>query len=292
MKANTASKTAQYMALFRALETALPPNKRLFDDPFAKIFLDGTLRQATWISKIPMLGRVIPKIIESKGPGALSSGIARTKFIDDLLLKRIESGTGQVIILGSGFDTRALRLPFLKSIPVIEIDHPDTANLKIEKLKQALGKLPSNVRYLQINFNTQSLEQLASEHQLDFSIPTVIVWEGVSNYISKQAIDNTFEFMSRFGKGSSIIFTYIDKRVLDDPGSFFGTDRILKTLRNSEEEWTFGFNPSELSRYLSAFKLKVLEDKSAVEYRNTYIPDRKELLKGYEFYRVALAVKE
>jgi O-methyltransferase involved in polyketide biosynthesis len=46
MKADKASQTAQYMALFRALETTQPVSKRLFIDPYAIAFLDGKLNLA------------------------------------------------------------------------------------------------------------------------------------------------------------------------------------------------------------------------------------------------------
>ena len=280
------------MALFRAIETVRPSHKRLFADPYATIFLDGGLKRAIKLSTLPFIGRLIPKIIQSKGPGALSSGIARTKYIDDLLEQTIRNGVRQVIILGAGFDTRALRLDLLHSVPVIEIDHPDTAKFKIDKLKEALGQLPQNVSYLQTDFNKQSLEDLASEHHLNLNIPTTIIWEGVTNYLTQQAVDKTFEFVKKFTIGSHIIFTYINKLVLDNPRSFVGTEKVLKNLSKNEECWTLGLKPEELSSYLTRFHLVLLEDLGAAEYRDKYMPDRKEISKGYEFYRVAFATRQ
>jgi len=280
------------MALFRAIETVRPSHKRLFADPYATIFLDGGLKRAIKLSTLPFIGRLIPKIIQSKGPGALSSGIARTKYIDDLLEQTIRNGVRQVIILGAGFDTRALRLDLLHSVPVIEIDHPDTAKFKIDKLKEALGQLPQNVSYLQTDFNKQSLEDLASEHHLNLNIPTTIIWEGVTNYLTQQAVDKTFEFVKKFTIGSHIIFTYINKLVLDNPRSFVGTEKVLKNLSKNEECWTLGLKPEELSGYLTRFHLVLIEDLGAAEYRDKYMPDRKEISKGYEFYRVAFATRQ
>lgn len=277
------------MALFRAIETGRPSHKRLFTDPYAGMFLDEGLKRATKFSKFPLIGQLIPKIIQKKGPGALSSGIARTKYIDDLLRQTIRKGVKQVIILGAGFDTRVLRLDFLNPIPVIEIDHPDTARLKIAKLKEALGRLPQNVSYFQIDFNKQSLEDLARENNINFNISTTIIWEGVTNYLTQQTIDETFEFVKKFTSGSYLIFTYINRLVLDNPGLFMGAEKVFKNLIRNEERWTFGFNPEELSGYLAKFHLTLLEDLGAGEYRKRYMPDRKAISKGYEFYRVAFA---
>ena len=289
MKAHFVSRTAQYRAFFRALETVRPHNKRLFSDPYAISFLDNGLKLAVRISTFPLIGWFIPKIIQYKDPGALSSGIARTKHIDDLLEKTVRNGVKQIIILGAGFDTRALRLDFLKTIPVIEIGHPGTSKFKLNKLEKMLGKLPQNVNYLQIDFNKQSLDDLATEHNINFNIPTTIVWEGVTNYLTQQAIDDTFKFIAKFKKSPHIIFTYINKLVLDDPQSFIGTEKLFKNLEKNKEDWIFGFQPEGLPGYLSQFNLTLLEDLGADEYRAEYMSDRKNISKGYEFYRVAYA---
>jgi len=289
MKENKASRTAQYMALFRAIETARPKRQRLFSDPYAIHFLDRGLQRVARISSWLVIGGLILKIIQARGAGALSSGIARTKYIDDLLEQTIRGGVRRVIILGAGFDTRALRLGFLKDISVIEIDHPDTAQFKIEKLIASTGQLPHNVEYFQLDFNKQALDDLARQHGLTFDSQTTIIWEGVTNYLTEEAIDKTLEFVSKFSKGSFLIFTYIDKSVLDKPESFEGTEKLFKRLKESEEQWTFGFNPTELSNYLHDFNLTLLEDCGAADFRKKYMPERRNLLKGYEFYRVAFA---
>jgi methyltransferase (TIGR00027 family) len=289
MKADKASQTAQYMALFRALETTQPANKRLFNDPYALSFLEGKLNLAARLSPLSFVRQYVQRTIGKKIPGALSSGIARTRYIDDLLQQTLQHQVQQVIILGAGFDTRALRLDGLAGIPVIEIDHPNTSRKKTSILKRKLGQLPNHIHYWQIDFNKESLQELAAREKLDFSIPTTIIWEGVTNYLHAQAINNTFAFAQQFAKGSYIIFTYVHQQVLDAPENFFGATRLLKDLDALEERWTFGFNPEKLSAYLQQYNFVLLEDSGASNYRDKYLPDRPEM--GYEFYRVAFASK-
>lgn len=289
MKVDKTSRTAQYMAFFRALETKDFNDGHLFQDPYAIHFLDSGLRLAVNLSNIPFFKSYLKKTIHRKIPGAYSSALARTKYIDDLLKSTINAGAKQVIILGAGFDTRASRLDFLQSIPVIEIDHPNTSAYKKETYKKRIGQLPENVTYCQIDFNNDSLEALASRHNFDFTMPTTIIWEGVTNYLTASAISKTFSFISKFPKGSFVIFTYVHQQVLDDPGAFYGGEKLLKDLEAIEERWTFGFLPNELSGYLSNFGLTLTEDLGAAEYRQKYLPERTE--KGYEFYRVAMAKK-
>lgn len=290
MKIDKSSKTAEYMALFRALETNRSGNDKLFVDHYAINFLDSRLKFITKAFKISIFRKVISKIIQKRIPGAFSSAIARTKYIDDLLKTTIIDSVEQVIILGAGFDTRGLRLDFLKSIQVIEIDHPNTSNFKIETFKKGISELPKNITYCQIDFNNQSLNELAEQNNFDFNKPATIIWEGVTNYLTEEAIDKTFLFINKFPKDSYVIFTYVHKQVLNDPNSFLGGKKLLIDLEKIEESWTFGFLPNELPSYLEKFGLKLLHDLGATEYRNKYLDKRSE--KGYEFYRVATAKRQ
>lgn len=290
MKIDRTSRTAQYMAFFRALETERNSNDKLFSDAFAIHFLEAKLRFATRMSKYSIIRKFIHSKIQKRIPGALSSGIARTKYIDDLLQSTIDKGVKQVIILGAGFDTRALRLNFLEKIPVIEIDHPNTSNFKKAIYKNRIDNLPKNIDFYQIDFNKQSLDELAEQHSFDFTKPTTVIWEGVTNYLTEDAIKNTFAFISKFAKNSSVIFTYVHKKILENPAAFLGGEKLLKDLNKLEEKWTFGFQPEELSNYLNQFDMLVIEDMGATEYREKYLPNRME--NGYEFYRVAMAVKQ
>ncbi|WP_315824869.1 SAM-dependent methyltransferase [Paraflavitalea speifideaquila] len=182
---------------------------------------------------------LIQKIIHRKIPGAFSSGIARTKYIDDLLQYAVNNGAEQVMILGAGFDTRGLRLGFLRDIPVIEIDHPNTSSYKLRVLRSNLSRLADNVIYHQLDFNKESLDDMISWNPIDLTKPTVIIWEGVTNYLTASAIENVFRFLSRFAGGSYVIFTYINRLVLDDPSSFYGAEKLLSDLEKIEERWTF-----------------------------------------------------
>lgn len=292
MKLKTASRTAQYMALFRAIESNRPAKKRLFYDPFASFFLDNGLKLLSKLSGITILQNTIPRLIHKNGLGAISSGIARTKYIDDLLEKTIREGAKQVIILGAGFDTRGLRLQSLKDISVIEIDHPDTSEFKLHRLRAYLKALPDNVSYFQADFQKQTLDNISESCRIHFDLPTTIIWEGVTNYLTAEAIDQTLLFTRRFNAGFNFIFTYINKQVLTHPEAFQGTQKLFKNLRHHQEVWTFGFDPDELPGYLARFNLKIMEDIGAADYRIKYMPERTDIAEGYEFYRVVSAKKE
>ena len=112
MNDHDASRTAEFMALFRAIESARPAKYRLFTDIYARKFLSPSYKLVVQMSRIPIIGMSISFYIDHKWPGARTSGIGRTRFIDDMLSKALhEGGFGQIVILGAGYDSRAYRIP-------------------------------------------------------------------------------------------------------------------------------------------------------------------------------------
>ena len=231
MKTGQASRTAEYMAFFRALESARPSRKRLFTDRFAVQFLRPGLRRALWFSRLPVLGALIPWYADRRLPGARTSGIARTRLIDDALCQALREGIGQVVILGAGFDCRAYRLPGIGSAAVFEVDHPATLSVKRAHLRRVLAKLPENVRFVEMDFNRQNLRDTLTQAGLDLLRPAVFLWEGVTNYLTADAVSAVLRFVAGCAAGSRLIFTYVHRRALDGSGLFEGAAEIYARRR-------------------------------------------------------------
>jgi methyltransferase (TIGR00027 family) len=289
MQPGQASRTAEYMAFFRALESARPPRKRLFTDSFAMQFLRPGLRRAVYFSRVPVLGALIPRYLDRRLPGARTSGVARTCLIDDTLCQALREAIGQVVILGAGFDCRAYRLAGIGSAAVFELDHPATLSVKRAHLRRALANLPHNVRFVEIDFDRQSLGEVLAQAGLDSLSPAVFLWEGVTNYLSADAVDAVLRFVASCAAGSRLIFTYIDRRALDGSGLFEGAADLMGEVARLGEPWTFGLDPEELPNYLRARGLRLERDVGARECRRQYFGPDGERMNGYDFYHVTIA---
>jgi methyltransferase (TIGR00027 family) len=290
VKQNSASKTAEYMALFRALESARPSRKRLFEDPFAHRFLKASLRLVVQLSRLPLGGSLVALFMDRIWPGARASGIARTRLIDDALVNALSQGVRQVVILGAGFDSRAYRTPGIESTRVFEVDHPATLAAKKSALRRASGLPLAHVRFVDIDFNRQSLGEAMDASGFDHRVPAFFIWEGVTNYLTGEGVDATLRYMAAAGeRGSKIVFTYIHSDVLRDPFSFDGASKSASVVERAGERWTFGIDPTELRTYLAERGLELIDDVGSLEYRARYMRSSGLHMRGYEFYRVALA---
>jgi len=281
------SGTARNMAAFRALETVKPEAQRLFVDPFAKRFLRTGERVLVECARLSPLRKLIEVYVDHLVPGARTSGIARTRLIDDWLREEIKEGASQVVVLGAGFDCRALRLPELSGVRVFEIDRTPMVSFKNELLHDR--SLP-NISRIGVDFLTDKIEDKLLEGGFDRSAQTVVVWEGVTNYLDRPAVDGVFAFAGRnTPPGSKVVFTYVHTDAISGHFEAPGLDQLLKDLTERGEPWTCGFNPTEVGPYLSQFGLGLVADLGASEYRRLYWPSLPADPIGYEFYRVVLA---
>jgi methyltransferase (TIGR00027 family) len=276
------------MALFRAIESAQPEGRRLFNDPFAVIFVGTALRRVVRWSATPFLGPALCGIIDRCWPGARSSGVARTRLIDDWIGISLANGSHQLVVLGAGFDSRAWRMPVLTDVPVFEVDHAATS---AEKRRRAAAMAPgsSTVVSVALDFDRDRLPDALAEAGFDPKRCATVVWEGVTNYLTADAVRSVLTWVGTLAMGSHLIFTYVHQGVLADPAAFEGAARILSAVASSGEPWTFGFIPEALPPCLQAHGLRLQEDLGADDYRARYFGPEARKMRGYGFYRAAFA---
>jgi methyltransferase (TIGR00027 family) len=281
------SGTAQNVAAYRALENEKPASERLFEDPYAKRFLSPHHRLLAKGSKLPPLRRMIERYADSLAPGARVSAIARTRLIDDWLRKEVAAGARQVVILGAGFDCRALRLPELGPASKFEVDRPRMVAFKNRVLQDASR---ANLTRVPVDFLKDSLADRLLGAGYARDAKTVFIWEGVTNYLDDKSVGAVFDFVAGTApSGSKIIFTFVHTDAITGQFDAPGLRPLLAALEKRGEPWTFGFAPELLPAYLAARGLKLVADLSAAEYRRLYWPSLPERGLGYEFYHVALA---
>jgi methyltransferase (TIGR00027 family) len=214
MKKEKPSPSAEMVSAVRATESMRPANEQICNDPFAKDFL-GT--KFTILMKNRLLTRIALWKAERTNPGAVGCVASRTRYIDDYLQACINDGIKQLVILGAGYDSRAYRFDeLIRNVKVFEVDHPATQKVKIEKIKKIFGFQPNHVFYIPIDFEREKLDKRFFESGYDRNLKTLYIWEGVTMYITAEAVDKTLAFVTNnSGKGSSIIFNYIFQSVVD-----------------------------------------------------------------------------
>jgi methyltransferase (TIGR00027 family) len=177
----------------------------------------------------------------------------------------------------------------LAAINVFEVDHPNTQAAKQKMLNRLCSSPPTHVRFVPIDFSQDDLAASMTAAGYRDSASTLVLWEGVTNYLTAEAVASTLRWCSRASEGSLVLLTYVHRDVLTRPSAFVGTRNLFASLERAGERFTFGMNPSHVPRYLAGLGLSLELDIGAAEYRARYFGAEARNMRGHEFYRVALA---
>ena len=286
------SRTAEFVALFRALESRMPTDRRLFVDPYAHAFLGPRLGAVLALTRVPVTGGLVVRVIDRGWPGARVGIVVRTRFIDDAFVAALADGIDQIVILGSGFDTRAYRLPGLERARVCEIDAPATLQIKRMRMEALLGQLPPHVSMGAMDFERDDLGAALSRTEFRARAPTLFVWEGVTSYLSAAAVDAMVRHLATLAAPRSrLVFTYLDRSTLEGRSDVPGARATIATVRHAGEPFRFGFDPAELPAYLDQRGFELLEDFSTAELAVRYLHPVGRRPTATRFYHVALATR-
>jgi methyltransferase (TIGR00027 family) len=216
--------------------------------------------------------------------------VLRTRFIDDLVQRAINRGAGQLVLLGAGLDTRAYRIEQLASTPVFEVDEPATLSRKRERLRRALENPPAHVRYVAFDFEGGGLAGVLRTAGLSPDVPSVVVWEGVTSYLTADAVDTTLRSLAAAIAPESVVaFTYLQREVLQGQVDSPGAVAVKRAVRLAGEPFRFGLNPERVHAYVEDRGFALEADRSAADLAREYL-DRA-ASRGLEpaFYRIAVA---
>src|SRR5262249_13684879 len=109
---------------------------------------------------------------------------ARTEFIDAALLRAIDAGIRQVVILGAGYCGRAMRFR-APGVRFFEVDHPATQADKRSRLDR-LGVASDDITFVAADFTEPGLDFAleSAGHRRDER--SLFVLEGVLRYLPER----------------------------------------------------------------------------------------------------------
>lgn len=266
--------TAQGVAKQRLIETIAGPEKRVINDPYADKFVIGS-------DVIKLMGHRLNVWLSSKlAPGFHERLISRTRFIDDLIEKSAKEGIEQYVILGAGYDSRANRLNLPPSLKIFEVDQPEVSDKKLSKLPKDLPN-QENITYVNVDFSYQSLNEQLLTAGFDQTKSTIFTLEGVSQYITKEAVSSTIKELSLITKDARSIFfmSYVDELLNKDPAACFGKGypnpskkaNLIQTLSAKVgEPWISFYRDEELESILAENGYSIKENVTLEDLNSLY----------------------
>jgi len=199
--ASSVGVTATLVAAARAL--ASRANDPLFVDPFA-----AELVRAVGVGALTAALEDGSDLANQEATRTMIEVIAvRTRFFDDFFIEAgRESAIRQAVILASGLDARAYRLPWPAGMTIYEIDQPDVIDFKSRVLAD-LGVAPTaERRSVGVDLRDDWPAALRA-HGFDTAAPTAWIAEGLLIYLPPDAQDRLFDNITTLSAPGSRIAT-------------------------------------------------------------------------------------
>ena len=266
--------TAQGVAKQRLIESLAKPDRRIIYDPYAKNFVLGA-------NIIKLMGHRLSVWLGNKIiPGMHEHLISRTRYIDDLIEKSTFANIEQYVILGAGYDSRAHRLKLPSKLKIFEVDQSEVQELKRLRLPDNMPNRES-ITYVDIDFNHQSLKEQLINVGFDQNKSTIFTLEGVSQYISREALDTTLKEVADLNPNSNskIFISYVNKLLKEDSKACFGKgyskpEKAVSFITNSAakmgEPWISFYSAEEIESILSQNNFTLIENKTLADLNSKY----------------------
>ncbi|WP_437955133.1 SAM-dependent methyltransferase [Sorangium sp. So ce119] len=287
MRAQRPSLTASLVAALRALYTEMPEPYRLAPDPLA-------VRLVPWPLSLPARALALaggsPAAASAvhRGLGLALLGLPyhvalRTRAIDDALREAVARGASQLVVLGAGLDSRAMRLPELAGVQVFEVDHPSSQRYKAERLAAlarggggaAAPELKAGgLARVPVDFERDRLDEALLSAGFRPAEPTFWIWEGVAVYLTREAIEATLRLTAALSApGSRIALTY---GMFPDDDLPAWSDRLLRgAFRSLGEAIRAPLTRDAMHELLARAGFRVLSDESAVDWAARHWPPQR-----------------
>jgi methyltransferase (TIGR00027 family) len=222
----------------------------IFADPLARIVLgpDADAIMAKNEAADPVRGRMRTFVA------------ARSRFAEDCIAAAVARGVRQVVVLGAGLDTFALRNPHRRQgLRMIEVDHPATQAWKRRRLAEAGIAVPAEVTFAPSDLERQDLATVLIGAGFQPQQPAFFHWLGVVPYLPRGAVAATLQFIGGL-PGSEVVFDYAEplENYLEARRAYVA--QMAARVAALGEPWVTYFDPAALSAELSALGFEEQED--------------------------------
>lgn len=253
-----ASSTAEFNAGMRWAETTRPEHGRVVTDPYSFHFLTSLRGRALF--RLPALARLTLRVIDHRYAGLTAEILLRGRYLDDAVRSATATGIRQIILLGAGYDSTALRHEFGSSTTVYEVDARATQRTKRTVLDRLDVVRSHRIVPVPCNFKEERVADLLREAGLRTDEPALVAWLGVSYYLPEASVRDTLDQIREVcAPGSIVVVDYLDADVVNGTTVHAGAKRLAKYVAAIGEPYVFGLTPARARELLVAHGFDVTD---------------------------------
>lgn len=245
-----ASSTAEFNAGMRWAETTRPEKGRVVTDPYSFHFLTSVKGRALF--RLPALARFTLRVIDLRYAGLTAEILLRGRYLDDAVQAATAAGIRQIVLLGAGYDSTALRHEFEASTTVYEVDAAATQRTKRTVVDRLDVDHAHRIVSVPCNFKAERVADLLRGAGLRTDEPTLVAWLGVTYYLPEASLRATLDQIREIcAPGSVLVVDYLDADVVTGTTPHAGAKRLAKYVAAIGEPYVFGMTPASARELLS-----------------------------------------
>lgn len=286
-----ASETAWMAAAHRYLSLFEPTPDFRTQDTLAKLFIPRLRR---FLLGFVWCRRFVHKKLHREVPGTYPYVIARTKYFDEQFVHALKECVPQIVLLGSGYDTRAIRYQTQnQGSTVFELDTPALLKNKQAILQRNGIEIPDRLKLSPIVFGQDDLAAVLKQAGFSPALKTLFIWEGVTYYLTESAVHETLSFINENAPvGSTLVFDFFYRSVVDGDQAYYGAKEIVAAVQEVGEQFQFGIEQDNLISFLANFGFELLSQADSGDLEQMYLSsDGEQLGKVYGFAACVTAVR-
>jgi methyltransferase (TIGR00027 family) len=273
-----------------AQESQLPEEERICQDPVAEHLLseEGRYFLTTEQGREHFNNNVSsPMWVGTRDYVAL-----RTRVIDSLVTDCASRGIEQLVILGAGYDSRAHRLPELHhKVKIFEVDRRETQEDKKAKLAKHFGALPDYVTFVPVDFETDDLAVSLARAGFDPNARTLVIWEGVLQFLDPEAVAQTLGMISSSTpSGSTLIFDYVVPEAVDGTSQNPVMQALKQIAAEIGEPFKFGMDRQEMAGFLKRHGFELKKNLTVEQCKEMFLTPAQRQRSPLEEYAIVQAV--
>jgi methyltransferase (TIGR00027 family) len=251
------SSSAEIVCAMRAVDNLLPEGTTVAGDRFAHHFVQHRSYRARFATA--GLARLTAKVFDWRYPSYMGIVLLRQRYWDAALVGALADGVDQVVVLGAGYDTTALRHE-LGGATVFEVDAPPTQERKRDRMEQAGLRSSGRVAWVPCDFERDHLGDRLLEQGFDPRRRSVTVWYGVTFFITEPAVRSTLEELASLSApGSLLVWDYIYPSVHDGSTPHLGARRARAAVIKRHEPYRFGADRAAAEALVAAAGYQVVD---------------------------------
>ncbi len=237
--ASSVGVTATMVAVARAIATHA--ENPLINDPFAAplvraVGVDLLTRLASGETTVADLDDDPQRPFDGMADIADNMAV-RTRFFDEFFLDAARAGIRQAVILASGLDSRAYRLPWPHGTVVYEVDQPQVIEFKSTTLAELGAQASADRRTVAVDLRDDWPAALC-EAGFDRSQASAWSAEGLLGYLPPEAQDRLLDNITGLSAtGSRLAIESMRSVESMSSPDHVGEDRLRERMQMNSERW-------------------------------------------------------